>query len=68
MKEIIVKLGKDGDLIVEGEGFSGTECRDATKSIRDLLLADEGKETVKPEMFRDGKPRQFIRQDNGNRS
>lgn len=37
MKVIEIKIARDGDTTIKTFGYSGTECRDATKNIEKAL-------------------------------
>ena len=64
-KQIIVKLDKNGRLNVEGDGFHGKECREATQAIRDALMSLDATEKEKSEMFSPPPPRMRHREFNG---
>lgn len=50
MKEITVKIGKDGKVQIETAGFIGAECKDATAAMK-ALLGLEVEQEDKPEYF-----------------
>ena len=49
MPEIIVEVDTDGSVVIEGKGFIGAECRQATAAI-EAALGDVIKVTPKPEL------------------
>ena len=51
-KKVIVKLGKDGSVKVEAEGFVGSSCEDATKFIDDIFGKPTDKK-LKPEYYQE---------------
>lgn len=50
MKRIIVTIDRRGKTKIEAEGFSGTECLDATKELEKAFGAVESR-TAKTEMY-----------------
>ena len=51
MEEIIIDIGPNGDVTVEGVGISGPECLQLTKAIEDAL-GTVTKVVKKPEFLR----------------
>lgn len=49
MKTVTIKLGKDGSVKVEANGFKGGTCEEATKFIDDLF--GEKKRSYKPSYY-----------------
>jgi hypothetical protein len=49
MKTVTIKLGKDGSVKVEANGFKGGSCEEATKFIDDLF--GEKKRDYKPSYY-----------------
>lgn len=36
-KKVVIKLGKDGSINVEAQGFKGSSCEDATKFLDQIF-------------------------------
>lgn len=51
MKEIVIDIDQNGNATIEGKGFEGSECKEATREIEQALGAVE-KVVEKPEMKR----------------
>ena len=50
MKQIIVTVTSDGQTTVAAEGFEGSQCRDATARLREILGLTI-KEQLTPEFY-----------------
>ena len=50
MKKIVFKIGKDGGMTVEGEGFTGEACLESSKRFIDAL-GQAQEEEKKPEFY-----------------
>jgi len=49
-KRVVIRLGKDGSVKVEAEGFTGQSCEEATKFL-DTLFGSPAERDLKPEYF-----------------
>jgi 3-hydroxyacyl-CoA dehydrogenase len=50
MEEIVVKIGKDGSVVIDTNGFTGNACKEATRKLEEALGIVE-EEHLKPEYY-----------------
>jgi hypothetical protein len=54
MPRIIAVIGPTGDVTITTEGYSGTQCQEATKSL-EAALGKVTKDQATPEMYQEAK-------------
>ncbi len=62
MKSIIITIATDGSASVDAQGYTGSECKDATKAI-ERALGVTSHDTDKPELHRASPQQQTRRQE-----